>query len=250
MAVTCRQITELESCKKMTLLAGKNAIEREVSWPYIKTVDDLSEWLHGKEMIFVLGTPGICEEENLTNLLLEAKRADVTAVVLLTDSDHIYKVTKQVVNLANNLNIVLYKLPFRQKLIDITKEISKLIMVDSMQENRDSFSEKENCMSLMLQNASQDRLLFYCFRKLQPLIDTDKVSGCELVKTLYTFLYCGSDLLHASRELYIHRNTMIGRMKKLGRLLGEDVSDPLIRTDYIEIFEILKRFDLFDTVVK
>lgn len=250
MAVTCRQITELESCKKMTLLAGKDAIDREVSWPYVKTVDDLSEWLHGNEMIFVLGNPGICEEETLTGLLLEAQKANVTAVVLLTDSEHIYKVTKPVVSLANNINIVLYKLPFRQKLIDITKEISKLIMVDSLQENRDAFSEKENCINLLLQNASQDRLLFYCFRKLQPLMDTDKVSGCELVKTLYTFLYCGSDLLHASRELYIHRNTMIGRMKKLSSLLGDDINDPLVRTDYIEIFEILKRFDLFHDVAK
>ena len=46
MAVTCRDIMNLECCREIRLLAGAEGLDREVSWPYVKSMDTISEWIH------------------------------------------------------------------------------------------------------------------------------------------------------------------------------------------------------------
>lgn len=240
MAVTCTDICELKVCQKMKLLGGRKAMTKAVTWPYVKTTDTLAEWLHGGEIVFAFGRKEENTEDYLLKLLEEAKKADITALVLLTDPEHACQITKRLTRRADEYEIALFKLPFQQKLVDITKEISGLIMKDKISFIHDGEGEEVTVLQLLLENQSREELLSHCYRRLQVLKEVDCLTGSELTKTLYYYLQSGNDLLHAAVKMYIHRNTMIGRMKKIGRLLNVNVNDPMVRTEYMNVFLVLK----------
>lgn len=58
---------------------------------------------------------------------------------------------------------------------------------------------------------------------IKPLDDYDIKNGSELAKTLYTFLCSNQNISHASKALYIHRNTMMYRMDQIHQLTGLDL---------------------------
>jgi purine catabolism regulator len=53
----------------------------------------------------------------------------------------------------------------------------------------------------------------------------------ELLRTLRAFLDCGGNKEKAARSLFIHRTTLLYRLRKIGRLLGRDLRDPSVRLD-------------------
>lgn len=61
---------------------------------------------------------------------------------------------------------------------------------------------------------------------LGALDDYDVENKAELSSTLYEFLQCGLNITRASKNLYIHRNTMMYRMEQMKSLTGADFSNP------------------------
>lgn len=52
------------------------------------------------------------------------------------------------------------------------------------------------------------------------LWEHDKANGGSLVETLCAYLETGGNLTEAAKRLYVHRNTMVRRMERIGELLG------------------------------
>lgn len=48
----------------------------------------------------------------------------------------------------------------------------------------------------------------------------------RLVETLQAFLECGGELKKTSKALYVHRNTLAYRLRRIGAILGSDLRDP------------------------
>ena len=94
MAVTCRDIMNLECCREIRLLAGAEGLDREVSWPYVKSMDTISEWIHGGELVFVIGFREDVSEKGLLELLDEAVRCGIAGLVLLYGGEYIKCVPK------------------------------------------------------------------------------------------------------------------------------------------------------------
>lgn len=241
MAVSCRDICELESLYRMKLLAGKEGLDKIVTWPYIKTMDTISEWIHGGEIVFVLGDKARATENELMKLIDEAEKCQISGLVLLTDEEHFRTIPKSIIRYANEKQIPLFRLPFMQKLIDITKDISKLILEDQIK-NSEIGIKKSTVLELLLCNATKDELLYHCFKKISPLEEADKVTGSEYVRTLGIYLSAGNEHKYAAEIMYMHRNTMINRMKRIEYLLGEDIDDPEVRTEYYNIYSVLKTY--------
>ena len=242
MAVTCREVMELDICGRLKLLGGANGLDKVVTWPYIKNMDTISEWIHGGELIFVIGAREDVSENGLLRLMKEADRNRISGVVLLIGEEYLKRVPKSVIRYANEHDIPLFKMPFLLKLIDITQEISRYLVRD-MEKNRKlgRISEK-SILELMLAGKEREEQLAYCREKLQPLTEADKVLKSEYVTTLYRFLCCNNDLLRTSECMFLHRNTLVNRMKKIAGLLGVDVNNGSTRNEFHNIYQVLSYY--------
>ncbi len=61
---------------------------------------------------------------------------------------------------------------------------------------------------------------------LDPLVAYDEQRGGELVKTIRTYLHNSGEIETTANELFIHRNTLVYRLKRIGQILGHDLTDP------------------------
>jgi DNA-binding PucR family transcriptional regulator len=75
--------------------------------------------------------------------------------------------------------------------------------------------------------------------KLQPLKEADKVLKTEYIKTLKCYLNCNNDLLHTSEHMYIHRNTMNNRMRKISSLLNCNINAADVSNEFYNIFKVI-----------
>lgn len=68
----------------------------------------------------------------------------------------------------------------------------------------------------------------YAARFLDPLYACDKEHDTHLIETLTVFLQCRYNKVQTAKELFLHRNTLIGRLEKIERLLNVSLDDPEI----------------------
>ena len=64
---------------------------------------------------------------------------------------------------------------------------------------------------------------------LAPLVAQDARSHGRLMETLAAFVAANGNVLHAARELYIHRNTLKYRLRQIEKALGGSLDDPDLR---------------------
>jgi len=62
-------------------------------------------------------------------------------------------------------------------------------------------------------------------RALGPLLEYDAERGTELVRSLTVFLGCNRSWKHAASELYLHKQTLVYRMRRVEELLGRKLND-------------------------
>lgn len=245
MAINCNDICELASCKSMKHIAGPT--DRKISWSYIKTMKSLKEWLNGNEIVFVLEneseyTRDDCFEENIMKLLEEGNRANVAAVVIMSDSIPIKKLPKKISKMANLYKIGLYNMPFNKRLVDINREIANLILEDNIKNKDIQDMGTLKILELLLSGKSKEEILFYCFKRIQPLEDSDKIKKSQLVHSLFVYLKCNCDMVRASKELFVHRNTMVARMKRITSMLRVDFNNPEDRNEFMNILKTLEYY--------
>lgn len=242
MAVTCRDIMNLEICSNLKLCGGAEGLDKIVTWPYIKNMDTISEWIHGGELIFVIGAKEDVSERGLLNLMDEAVKNNIAGVVLLCGEDYMRSIPKSVKKYANEYGIPLFKMPFRLKLIDITREISDYIVCDRERNKEHVKFAEQSILNLLLNNNSKNELLAYCRMRLQPLMEADKVLKSEFVVTLQQYLENDNSLVKTAEAMFIHRNTLINRMKKIDSLLNIDINENVTRNEYYNIYKVLHYF--------
>ncbi|WP_312112738.1 PucR family transcriptional regulator [Brevibacillus reuszeri] len=64
---------------------------------------------------------------------------------------------------------------------------------------------------------------------IEPIVTYDKEYGTELVATLSAFLKSGGNTKRVAEELFIHRNSVLYRLERIGEILQIDVNDPEVR---------------------
>jgi purine catabolism regulator len=58
------------------------------------------------------------------------------------------------------------------------------------------------------------------------LVEYDRLKNAELLKTLTEMARCNFNIASAAENMYLHRNTISQRMRKISRILGIDINDP------------------------
>ncbi len=76
--------------------------------------------------------------------------------------------------------------------------------------------------------------------ELQKLKTYDQTHHTEFYETLYVYLKNGKSIVDTTRELNLHRNTLLYRLKRLDELLEADLKDAMVRLHLWISFEIDK----------
>jgi DNA-binding PucR family transcriptional regulator len=77
----------------------------------------------------------------------------------------------------------------------------------------------------MFKSDNQSEILDYCNERLKRLEDYDHANGTFLQETLLTYYMNGFNLRKTSEALYIHRNSLQYRLKKIEELLEMELND-------------------------
>jgi len=78
---------------------------------------------------------------------------------------------------------------------------------------------------LLLDVSDKNQLKDFALNYLQPLIKQDEQHGTELIATLEAYLRNDKKICKTAKELFVHRNTIRYRIKKISDILGIDMSD-------------------------
>ncbi len=108
------------------------------------------------------------------------------------------------------------------------------------------FSFDEYALMELILNAQKDLPLEMYFPEgLQRLFSHDKKSPTSYVDTLHVYLDHNMNITRTASALYIHRSTLIERLARIERELGEDLNDPDVR---LRILILLKAIDIQKSV--
>ncbi|CEK30515.1 transcriptional regulatory protein [[Clostridium] sordellii] len=134
MAICCRDLFQLKNFSKAKLLAGEKGLNREISWPYVRTTESISQWLYGEELIFVIYTDLRTDDDSFLLLIEECIDKKLSGIVVLIDDKDIESIPKNVIDKANEEDFPIIVMPWNIKLIDITQEI--LFKLEQKQEEK------------------------------------------------------------------------------------------------------------------
>ncbi|MEG1285070.1 MAG: PucR family transcriptional regulator ligand-binding domain-containing protein [Romboutsia sp.] len=155
-------------------------------------------------------------------------------------------------------------------LVSIHKQLSKYanisLSIGSICENifsiRQSYNDAKNSFKLYESNGwdleiidydnlgfykilfevnNYEKLRNYCYSILGKVIESDK--NANLLKTLRCYLENNCNLLNTSREMFIHRNTLIYRLDKIKTKLNSNLENPILKNELmnaIMIYDYLK----------
>lgn len=118
---------------KMELVAGRNGMNNLVQWVHIIEDDAVSPFLHGYELVF---TAGILNKSD--HWLLDfAKKLNVSGVsaFVVNLGPHTREIPKEVAEYCDEVNMPLFTIPWETRMVDMTRDFCRRIMVNDNVEN-------------------------------------------------------------------------------------------------------------------
>jgi|SRR5215212_5027517 DNA-binding PucR family transcriptional regulator len=81
----------------------------------------------------------------------------------------------------------------------------------------------------MLEELSQSPDLEPFEGLVEPLVAYDQERGSDLIRTLKVYLTTGANASEAADRLFLHRNSLLYRLARIGELTDLDLKDPRAR---------------------
>ena len=111
---------------QMKLLAGQKGLNNLVEWVHIIENDEVSNFLHGKEVVF---TSGILNNNDGWLLEYAKKLYGVgTSAFVVNIGPYTKSIPEDVVKYCNLVNMPLYTIPWETRMVDVTRDICYRIM--------------------------------------------------------------------------------------------------------------------------
>ncbi len=119
---------------KMKLVAGSRGLNNLVTWVHIIEDDDVTKFLRGNELVF---TAGILNNENdwLLNYTKKLFEAGTSAFVV-NIGPHTKSIPSDVIEYCNEVNMPLFTIPWDTRMVDMTKDFCRRIMINEQVETR------------------------------------------------------------------------------------------------------------------
>ncbi|WP_394522286.1 PucR family transcriptional regulator [Lacrimispora sp. JR3] len=118
---------------KMELVAGRNGMNNLVQWVHIIEDDAVSPFLHGYELVFTAGILNKSEHW----LLDFAKKLNASGVsaFVVNLGPHTKEIPKEVADYCDEVNMPLFTIPWETRMVDMTRDFCRRIMVNDNVEN-------------------------------------------------------------------------------------------------------------------
>lgn len=111
---------------QMKLLAGRKGLNNLVEWVHIIENDEVSDFLHGKEVVF---TSGILNNSEGWLLEYAKKLYSVgTSAFVVNLGPFTKSISEDVIEYCNEVNMPLYTIPWETRMVDVTRDICHRIM--------------------------------------------------------------------------------------------------------------------------
>lgn len=89
-------------------------------------------------------------------------------------------------------------------------------------------------LDYIIENSSMRQLLCACHPDIKALYKEDLAHDSDRLPTLRAYLRNNGSLVNTSKELFIHRNTLVYRINKITQMCHYDINDEYNR-DYLKL---------------
>lgn len=96
---------------------------------------------------------------------------------------------------------------------------------------------------ILVDSRNRAELERFAYDLLGPLIEADRRTSSDLLRTLEAVLRCNGNLRQASRELYVHYNTLRYRAARISEITKVDLSSAEGRLNLQLALKIVRMFD-------
>ncbi|MDY4078460.1 MAG: PucR family transcriptional regulator ligand-binding domain-containing protein [Clostridium sp.] len=138
MAISIRDIMKLPSLKKLKLIAGEKGLDKFIEWVYIAECfeDPLEniQWLKGSELIIITGR-SIKDKPNLIEEIIKSISENKGKGLIVNVGKYIKEIPSEAKNLADELEVPLFELPWDVKLVEVSQEVCRAIVLSYVEEN-------------------------------------------------------------------------------------------------------------------
>lgn len=138
MALLVKDIMKLNSLMEMKLLAGEKGLGKSVGWIYVAECFENPlegiKWLQGGEIVFITGL-GLKNNINVLKMLIEGIYHNGGVGLIINMGEYIKDIPTEIIEISNTLDFPLFSLPWKVKLIDVSKEISNAIILSRLEDN-------------------------------------------------------------------------------------------------------------------
>ena len=91
--------------------------------------------------------------------------------------------------------------------------------------SRVSRFDELGCLCFLSENAGSAAMREFYDRNIHVLLEYDQTNHAELIHTLKTYYNCGCNICRTAEQLYVHKNSVVYRLKKVESLIGKSLSD-------------------------
>lgn len=193
MALSLKKLSII--CKKygMENLAGSDGLNKNVRWIHTVEDKDILEFLRGGELVFttgiVLKNNGYFDFVHTASALIDKKAAGW----VINIGPYIKKIPDELIDFCNKNKFPLFTLPWKEKLVDITYDLTHIIMkndekVSSLSKNFSNVIYRNGDLSRSIEDLEREGFMSNAIYKvlyIDPLLDkglqTDyklKINSC------------------------------------------------------------------------
>lgn len=202
MAVQLQRLIQKVSHMDVTLIAGKDGMNRLVSWVHMVETMEASDFLQGGEIAF---TTGLGLSNSISMLTLTEYIYDKGAAgIIVNIGPFIENIPQDVIDFCNEHSFPLFVIPWKIHLAEVMRIFCFTITKDDQR-------------ILQTSSAFKNAIFF-------PKILYDEKNQSDLVTVLRSYLKHNGSVKETADELYLHRNTINYKLSRVESLLDIDLS--------------------------
>ena len=224
--LTCGGLSLLPVLSGLAYLTGEHGKKNPVRWPYRVEDDDFSRWVHGSELLILSGASISRAAFSLSRVIREGIRLHLAGALVLFGGSYTREISRSLIELAAAHDFALMTIPWDVPLVDIEEAIARAVVhsEDAEEESGETVGGSTQLGVLLAKPALRAVLRAFSVRVLAPLATSSEAR--VLLPTLNAYLAAGGNVVHAAARLYVHRNTLSYRLKKIEKLLGGSLTEP------------------------